>query len=55
VTKISNPSEEEIRKLHEEYCNSLKDLYNRNIDKYWYNSDLPPPKLEIVDNPLKLA
>ena len=34
VTKIANPTQEEINQLHAQYLEALTDLYEKNKDKY---------------------
>lgn len=34
VTKIANPTQEEIDQLHAQYLEALTDLYEKNKDKY---------------------
>ncbi|KXN66478.1 diacylglycerol acyltransferase [Conidiobolus coronatus NRRL 28638] len=53
VEKDSNPSEEKIHELHAKYCSELEDLYNKYKDEFYYDLNSSPPKLELLENPLK--
>jgi hypothetical protein len=53
VEKVSNPSDEQIKELHDKYCNELKALYNEYKDEFWCDPNSSPPNLELLTNPLK--
>ncbi|KXN66475.1 diacylglycerol acyltransferase [Conidiobolus coronatus NRRL 28638] len=53
VEKIPNPSADQIKDLHAKYCNELEALYNKYKDEFWYDPNTSPPKLELLENPLR--
>ncbi|KXN64613.1 diacylglycerol acyltransferase [Conidiobolus coronatus NRRL 28638] len=53
VEKNPNPTDEQIRDLHDKYCSELIALYNEYKDEFWYDANSSPPKLELLLNPLK--
>jgi hypothetical protein len=53
VDKNLNPTDEQIRELHDRYCSELKALYDEYKDEFWYDPNSSPPELELLENPLK--
>uniref|UniRef100_A0A915E696 diacylglycerol O-acyltransferase n=1 Tax=Ditylenchus dipsaci TaxID=166011 RepID=A0A915E696_9BILA len=45
VTENANPSEEEVDKVHSEYCKQLANLFNQHKTKYGISEDI---ELEFV-------
>jgi hypothetical protein len=48
-----NPTDQQIKELHDKYCKGLETLYNEYKDEFWYDHGTCPPKIEFLANPLK--
>lgn len=48
ITKNVNPTKEEIKEVHTQYLEALKELYDSYKDKYHPNGTAP--ELKFVDN-----
>lgn len=53
VEKVVNPTDQQIKELHDKYCKGLETLYNEYKDEFWYDHGTCPPKIEFLANPLK--
>ncbi|KXN66471.1 diacylglycerol acyltransferase [Conidiobolus coronatus NRRL 28638] len=53
VEKVERPTEEQIHEFYDKYCSELEALYNEYKDEFWYDKNSQPPKLELLENPLR--